>query len=331
MNFAAPIATDRSAALESAAARGDVSVPSVIVQEAARRARPSAHLIVFANEKGGVGKSTLAFHSAIALAYSGARILAIDLDRRQRSLASTLDIRLGTMKALKLELPGPKHVVLDRQSGAMLYQEIMRLGTGADFIVIDLPGADSATARYAMAIADTLVTPVGNSAFDISGLGKINPVTRQLTGPGHFGELVCELRKERGYYGLPALDWLVLRNRTRATDQRLEAQTGDALDQMAEAMHFRIGSGLAERIGYRDLLTYGLTYLDISRIPGLGKRRIDIEDAIGRLVALLDLPGFADASSVRQNGPRPKVGMSSASAAAFVNSLHNHMSKVVSS
>ena len=46
----------------------------------------SPHFIVFANEKGGTGKSTTAVHSAVALAAAGRRVAALDLDTRQRTL-----------------------------------------------------------------------------------------------------------------------------------------------------------------------------------------------------------------------------------------------------
>ena len=35
------------------------------------------HRIVFANEKGGTGKSTTAVHVAVALAYQGAKVVAV--------------------------------------------------------------------------------------------------------------------------------------------------------------------------------------------------------------------------------------------------------------
>lgn len=40
--------------------------PSVVLHDVVGRPRRQAHVIVFANDKGGVGKSTLAFHCAVA-------------------------------------------------------------------------------------------------------------------------------------------------------------------------------------------------------------------------------------------------------------------------
>ena len=45
----------------------------------------AAHRIIFANEKGGSGKSTSAVHTAIALAVKGHKVTALDLDTRQRT------------------------------------------------------------------------------------------------------------------------------------------------------------------------------------------------------------------------------------------------------
>lgn len=302
----------------------DCPAPAVIVRQVARRPRTSAHILVFANEKGGVGKSTLAFHSSIALAYSGAKVLAIDMDRRQCSLSQTLEIRAGTGRALKTSLRGPAHLAFDRQSPALLDQEILRMGSDADFIVIDLPGADSATARYAIAIADTLVTPVGNSPFDIQTLGRISPVTRTLSGAGSFGQLVADTRRELEACGIAPFDWLVLKNRGRPSDRRLELQTDDALAQMAGALPFRLGAGLPERLGFRDLLSFGLTYLDLGYIPGVGRRRSDIEKSIIDLLLQLQLPGFAPRAETTAR-MRQRAVMRTDDAAAYANSLQEHM------
>ena len=63
------------------------------------------HRIVFANEKGGTGKSTTAVHVAVALAYKGARVAAIDLDPRQRTLARYLENRAETATKRQIDLP----------------------------------------------------------------------------------------------------------------------------------------------------------------------------------------------------------------------------------
>ena len=65
-----------------------------------------AHFIVFANEKGGTGKSTTAVHTAIALAAPGHRVGALDLDGRQRTMTRYLENRDATMRRLeKGDLP----------------------------------------------------------------------------------------------------------------------------------------------------------------------------------------------------------------------------------
>jgi chromosome partitioning protein len=171
--------------------------PAVIMRELDARRRPDAHVITFANEKGGVGKSTLAFHCAVTLAHRGMKVLVVDCDRRQQSLHRFLDARDGTARALKIALPRPSHVVLDKQSGALLAQEIERLGRGCDVVLIDLAGQDSPTARRAIALADTVVTPVNCSPTDLDALGRVNPVTRRFQQAGPFAEIVAALRSER--------------------------------------------------------------------------------------------------------------------------------------
>src|SRR3954469_2601107 len=117
------------------------------------------HFIVFANEKGGTGKSTTAVHAAIALAASGHRVGALDLDGRQRTMTRYLENRDATMRRLDKELPRAAYEVLEDQSEAGLGAAIDRLRAEAEVIVIDTPGRDDAIARSAILRADTLVTP----------------------------------------------------------------------------------------------------------------------------------------------------------------------------
>lgn len=267
-------------------------VPSVVVRQAKLQPQRSSHIIVFANEKGGVGKSTLAFHSSVALSHSGAKVLAIDLDGRQKSLSYSHELREVTMRTLKIPLPSAKYITIEKQSGAYLDQEIRRAGHDIDFIVIDLPGADTPLCRYALAIADTIVTPVGSSPYDLGGLGRVSPTTNKLLEVGAFANLVHDILAERASVGLPTADWIVMKNRVRSGERRIEVLVDNVLDQLASKVGFRIGCGLNESISFRDLNAYGLTYLDIPLIPALGRRNHQSEHIIGNVLIQLELPGF---------------------------------------
>src|SRR6188472_3100539 len=114
------------------------------------------HFIVFANEKGGTGKSTTAVHTAIALAAMGSRVAALDLDSRQRTMTRYLENRDATMRRLETALPEASYKVLE--DGESLDKAIASLSADADVLVIDTPGRDDSVAREAILKADTLVT-----------------------------------------------------------------------------------------------------------------------------------------------------------------------------
>lgn len=257
--------------------RRDVAVdgehPRVVVADIAARPKSNARIITVANEKGGVGKSTVAFHLAVALADCGHKVLAIDLDRRQQTLSRTLTNRGGTAKRLGVRLPLPRHVLLQQPSGAQLCQEIARAGWGCDYVVIDAAGHDSPIARRAIALADLLVSPVNSSFVDLDLLGRFHAVNGRLLGPGCFAAMVCELRAAKTELGLPGLDWLVLQNRKRRDTSHNQDKVDSALRQLALRLDFRLGSGLSERVAYRELFLLGLTHLDLRRIHELARSK----------------------------------------------------------
>jgi Mrp family chromosome partitioning ATPase len=74
------------------------------------------HFIVFANEKGGTGKSTTAVHTAVALAATGHVVGALDLDSRQRTMTRYLENRDATMRRLGKNLPQAKYRVFEGDS-----------------------------------------------------------------------------------------------------------------------------------------------------------------------------------------------------------------------
>src|SRR6478609_3225686 len=100
----------------------------------------AAHRIVFANEKGGSGKSTSAVHVAVALAAMGKKVAAIDLDTRQRTLGRYLDNRSETMKREGINLPLPVHTTFVPLGGAFITESLDSMADGMDFLIVDTPG-----------------------------------------------------------------------------------------------------------------------------------------------------------------------------------------------
>src|ERR1044071_1681650 len=155
------------------------------------------HFIIFANEKGGTGRSTTAVHTAIALAASGHRVAALDLDSRQRTMTRYLENRDATMRRLEKELPRACYEVLEEHSEEGLSSAIERLSAEADAVVIDTPGRDDGIARAAILKADTLVTPMNDSFVDLDLIGQVHPENYKVTKPSFYAELIWNSRTAR--------------------------------------------------------------------------------------------------------------------------------------
>jgi chromosome partitioning protein len=255
-----------------------------------KRMRAQAHIIVVANEKGGVGKSTLAFQCAIALGYRGAKVAMVDLDARQQTLSRALVNRERTARRLKIDLPLPRSTVLEFPSAASLCQEVARVAWERDYVIIDVAGHDSPIARRAIAIADTLVTPVNTSFVDLDLLGLFDPITLHFIESGPFARLVGGLQTARHQSGMAALDWIVIPNRLRNCASRNHVQIETALSQLSARIGCRLGAGLGERMAFRELFLLGLTHFDLRHIPGMPPGRAEPRREIDRLVDQLNLP-----------------------------------------
>jgi chromosome partitioning protein len=277
------------------AQRGDIYHDDIghaalsVFRDLNRRPQSAAKIIVFANEKGGVGKSTLAFHCCAALCNAGYRVAAIDLDSRQRSLARALENREGTARRLKVKLPHPNYSTLLHQTGAALSQEIARIGSNADFVILDVAGHDSPIGRHAIALADTMVTPVNSSFVDIDLLGQFDSLTMELKRFGSFTRLVQELREVRDHRNKPPADWVVVRNRLRRSGSTNEARVGEALAMLSTKAGFRLAPSLGERVAYRELFLLGLTVFDLKHIPEFARAQPVAKSEIAHLISELRL------------------------------------------
>jgi chromosome partitioning protein len=254
------------------------------------------HLIVFANEKGGTGKSTTAVHSAVALTAAGKRVAAIDLDTRQRTLGRYLENRAATSRRLGIELPIPAAETFDPAKGEDLSAMLARVSEGVDVVVIDTPGRDDPYSREAMLAADTLVTPINDSFVDLDLIGQVDPETYKVKRPSFYAELVWNSRTQRAKTTGATVDWVLLRNRLQYVEAKNMRRVGKALEELAKRVGFRVIPGLGERVIYRELFPSGLTLLDLQQLGNVGISHIAARQELREMIAAFALPGEAPES-----------------------------------
>lgn len=248
------------------------------------------HFIVFANEKGGTGKSTTAVHTAIALAATGHRVGVLDLDSRQRTTTRYLENRDATMRRLMKNLPQAKYRVFEGDSVEGLELALRELAEDVDVIVVDTPGRDDPIARAAILKADTLVTPMNDSFVDLDLIGQVHPENYKITRPSFYAELIWNSRTQRAKNTGRSVDWVVLRNRLQHIESHNLRRVGAALDELARRVGFRVIPGLGERVIYRELFPKGLTLLDFEHLGEVGIGHITARQELREMIAGLGIP-----------------------------------------
>lgn len=253
-------------------------------------ANSQPHLIVFANEKGGTGKSTTAVHTAIALTVLGHRVGMIDLDPRQRTVTRYLENRAETARRRQIDLPAPDFAVLKGDSLEALDAEVAAISQDKDFLIVDTPGRDDVFARHMAARANTLVTPMNDSFVDFDLIGQVDAESFKVRRLSFYSELIFEARKTRAKADGVSIDWVVLRNRLQHHDARNKKRVGDALMELSRRVGFRVIPGLSERVIFRELFPSGLTLLDKGHLGELGISHIAARQELREMVSGLALP-----------------------------------------
>lgn len=232
------------------------------------------HIIVIGNEKGGCGKTTTAMHLIIGLVKLGFDVGSIDLDSRQRTLSRYLENRRKFIARKDIKLGLPWHVVVNRSPFGILEEAekdererfekaLGMLSARSDIIVIDSPGSDSYLSRLAHSYANTVVTPINDSFFDMDVLATVDGETMKMIRPSIYSEMLWEQKLERAKRDGGALDWVVIRNRLSMLDAKNKRKVGDVLAELSRRLGFRIAAGFAERVIFRELFLQGLTVLDV--------------------------------------------------------------------
>ena len=215
--------------------------------------------VVFANPKGGAGKSTAAVVLATQLAMKGGAVTILDADPNKPV----------SQWAKRGNVPA-KITVIESVSASTIIDEIDGAAAKTPFVIVDLEGTASMMVAYAISRADLVIIPIQGSQLDAAEGTKAIRLIRQ---------------QEKAFSR--KIPFAILFTRTNPA---LRPRTLVHIQQEFYKHGIRaFETQLHEREAYRSLFSFGgtLETLDPSQVGGLEKAIANAREYTAEVVALL--------------------------------------------
>jgi chromosome partitioning protein len=129
-------------------------------------------ILMIGGEKGGVGKTTIATHMAVARKTAGRSVVLVDADP-QGTASVWADARKAWIESRAESDKDVPLVPCVTLRGPKVHVELKELAQHYDDVVVDTGGADSQEFRSAMLGADMLLLPLKPGSFDFWTLTKM--------------------------------------------------------------------------------------------------------------------------------------------------------------
>jgi chromosome partitioning protein len=164
-------------------------------------------ILAFANQKGGIGKTTSAINVAAAIAQKGKRVLAVDCDpqgnctsgfgiNKKGLRATSYDLLVGRVSVndaiyktefegisvipANISLAGAEFELVELENRAFrLKNELDKVREEYDYIVIDCPPSLGILTINALAASDGVVIPMQCEYFALEGLSQLMMTIRK--------------------------------------------------------------------------------------------------------------------------------------------------------
>lgn len=125
------------------------------------------------SQKGGVGKTTLAVHMAVAASKEGRKTLLLDMDEQQTALAF--------LRSREAQLGEDEQLAFDPVGVGMKTRLAKAHADGFDLVVIDSPPHSTSLSREAVKISDVVLMPCRPNSYDVHAITRTSWLRPDLT------------------------------------------------------------------------------------------------------------------------------------------------------